>query len=300
MRRSRDEDFEPPAGDFSFFKDMPDDLVVEFIISKDLNILQILNFCMALKTKGDDFCARKGIWDKLFIRRFGSDIFTNMKDKEHMSDPFLRVVTYSIWEKAEKGGYYRQTYFVKKGLDTTITIGTESGFSSTVGHGYFVIFQIVNNDNGAYSHPDLVVRDELMPKIAKHSKIKIPKRVHYPIDKYFFEWKKILSQDEIVRACIYVLLENGWKPVTFNKRPIWTKSCIGCNVTGEKVKYTCAGCQEVNYCGVECASKAWVVHKPICERISRRKARKILHDGHVNGYPLTEKQRRYFGYLSNQ
>lgn len=35
-------------------------------------------------------------------------------------------------------------------------------------------------------------------------------------------------------------------------------------------------------------------------RISQRKARTILHEGVVRGHKLTDKQRRFFGALSNK
>lgn len=35
-------------------------------------------------------------------------------------------------------------------------------------------------------------------------------------------------------------------------------------------------------------------------KVSRRKAREILHHGSVHEHTLTDRQRRFFGYLSNK
>ena len=67
------------------------------------------------------------------------------------------------------------------------------------------------------------------------------------------------------------------------------------------------------YCSTECGKLHWVLqHQILCERrivgskrgkggrpVSREKAREILHHGQVHGKPLTEQQRKYFGYWSN-
>ena len=37
----------------------------------------------------------------------------------------------------------------------------------------------------------------------------------------------------------------------------------------------------------------------MAKKMTRRKARKILHDGTVHGRPLTEKQRGYFGAVAS-
>ena len=37
---------------------------------------------------------------------------------------------------------------------------------------------------------------------------------------------------------------------------------------------------------------------PKKDHVSREKARKILRDGKINGKPLTEKQRKYFGAIA--
>lgn len=90
-------------------------------------------------------------------------------------------------------------------------------------------------------------------------------------------------------------------------------SCAHCS--SSEVFLECGNRCGTAYCNVECAKKHWGIgHKVECatliERRSRRsrsrspvskkKAREILHHGEVHGHPLTDKQRRYFGYLSNK
>lgn len=75
--------------------------------------------------------------------------------------------------------------------------------------------------------------------------------------------------------------------------------CSHCNEA--KATHLCAGCAQVVYCGVECARADWnTQHRLECisHPVSASKARKILRDGHVKGHPLTDKQRRYFGWLA--
>jgi len=96
--------------------------------------------------------------------------------------------------------------------------------------------------------------------------------------------------------------------------------CFECSTkkTPVKAAFVCGQCEEVAYCGEECAEKHWSIgmHHEECipvaavekiqskardrKGLSRTKAREILHHGEVHGHPLTEKQRKYFGYMSNE
>lgn len=62
--------------------------------------------------------------------------------------------------------------------------------------------------------------------------------------------------------------------------------------------YECGGGCGAAYCGDACARSDWP-HDPIGRRLSRAKAREILHHGSVHGHPLTDRQRRYFGWIAS-
>jgi len=81
--------------------------------------------------------------------------------------------------------------------------------------------------------------------------------------------------------------------------------CSVCARTDENMKM-CEVCAEA-YCSVACQKWEWTQHNhaavcmPIAKHdITPQKARKILHEGRVHGRPLTDRQRRYFGWKSNQ
>lgn len=74
--------------------------------------------------------------------------------------------------------------------------------------------------------------------------------------------------------------------------------CAHCNKANATT--TCSLCESDVYCNQKCASAHWIEHVCIDKKVSAKKAREILHHGSVRGHKLTEKQRRFFGYLSNQ
>lgn len=74
------------------------------------------------------------------------------------------------------------------------------------------------------------------------------------------------------------------------------------------MSYACGNhCGKV-YCSQSCATHDWYVGNHALEcvgksannKVSKKKAREILHHGSVHGHPLTEQQRRYFGWLANE
>ena len=83
-------------------------------------------------------------------------------------------------------------------------------------------------------------------------------------------------------------------------------TCSYCK--GVPASYACGNACGTMYCSEECASNDWnlqkhfepCIGKKAASGISKKKAREILHHGSVHGHPLTEKQRRYFGWIANQ
>ncbi len=86
-----------------------------------------------------------------------------------------------------------------------------------------------------------------------------------------------------------------YKHIMFKKpKPASVATCINCSV--EPAKFCEAGAPNLAFCGEKChfahiSSRSGKV-------MSKKKAREILHHGSVHGQPLTDRQRRYFGWLS--
>lgn len=72
--------------------------------------------------------------------------------------------------------------------------------------------------------------------------------------------------------------------------------CANCSADDAPGLATC--CEQVWYCGEECADSDWPKHKCIGKSLSRSKAKKMLHEGKTHGHHLTDKQRRYFGWVA--
>lgn len=86
-------------------------------------------------------------------------------------------------------------------------------------------------------------------------------------------------------------------------------SCARCSAP--RIAFTCGAHCGTQYCSEECGVQDWKQHghEAVCAQligasgkrpVSRKKAREILHHGEVHGHPLTEQQRKFFGYWSNQ
>lgn len=86
------------------------------------------------------------------------------------------------------------------------------------------------------------------------------------------------------------------------------RDCIECKEQTHADPLVCSACTTTAFCGqacfdasghaAECIGRR--VHQRRTSSVSPRKAREILHHGSVHGHPLTDKQRRYFGALSNE
>jgi MYND finger len=88
------------------------------------------------------------------------------------------------------------------------------------------------------------------------------------------------------------------------------RSCLVCG--DEDAAYLCGQCHDESYCGKACQQWDWEdgQHRLQCvearkrgrrhkgKGLSAQKAKEILRDGTVHGQPLTEKQKRYFGWLA--
>lgn len=310
-KRSRDNDDEDNPlkivreHGVSFFHNMSDDVLLEFLLSGNFNMIQIYNLCLALRAdrtnRGGDICERKKVWDRLFKKRFGKDEFDRIVSEEKLTDPFKRVAAYSLWAMPEIQSRFNGIWFQNRKIDDygyVYNSGTEiSIYMEENGN---VEIQGKSTRNRPYW--DEEVLQDVLKEVAQMYGITKDDNDPWITEDFIFIYDGVtiasrIEANRYVRAVIYVFLSKGWAPYRQNGKPVWTKSCISCGT--EKAKYTCAGCLKVEYCGVECAKTHWIKHKPICERMSREKARKILHDGHVKGHPLTDRQRRYFGWLSN-
>jgi len=81
------------------------------------------------------------------------------------------------------------------------------------------------------------------------------------------------------------------------------QECAHCG--DKQVELQCGNKCGTTYCSEECGKEHWnIEHGMHCDlsekRVSREKAREILHRHSVYGHPLTKKQRRYFGFLANE
>jgi MYND finger len=100
-----------------------------------------------------------------------------------------------------------------------------------------------------------------------------------------------------------------------SKKKQMTDLCKSCNL--EKAAFVCGSCKTIRYCGNDCQKWDWIHggHGIDCSRLfaplekrarSRRnhgkltpaKAREILHHGEVRGHKLTDRQRRFFGWVA--
>ena len=85
-----------------------------------------------------------------------------------------------------------------------------------------------------------------------------------------------------------------------------------CQHCGAEAGYHCGQCMHAYYCNKACQEADWhTEHSAVCmpahelrglalgARLTAHKAREILHDKSVHGHPLTEKQRRFFGWVSS-
>lgn len=306
MKRNNDYDnddvlYTTKPGNMSFFKGMPRDLVVEFIINNDLNMLQIVNFCKALQSEFPNICEDERIWDKLFQKRFGRDAFNQVMTTERLANPMYRFAAYtlSVMPEIRQAAGIR---FMNEEKNTQMSVRIEQDGNVDVREA-----PIDANDAGWYwyDHEAELIFGKVADLYGLTKLIDGPWDNHDII--FIYEdssdpdgvgiYTMLLQTDVYARALMYILLSEGWVPHRSRNDPMWVHACIGCK--SEKTRFECAGCLKVEYCGVDCAKQHWEKHKPICERISRRKARQILHDGRIKEHPLTEKQRRYFGYLSN-
>ena len=70
------------------------------------------------------------------------------------------------------------------------------------------------------------------------------------------------------------------------------------------MSFACGNLCGTVYCSEKCAEHDWHfgnhAFECIGKKVSKAKAREILHHGSVHGKPLTEKQRRYFGWIANE
>lgn len=78
-----------------------------------------------------------------------------------------------------------------------------------------------------------------------------------------------------------------------------SENCANCNKN--RAINLCGGCAGIVYCRIECATAHWKKeHRIECRKIgSPSNAEKILRDGHVNGYLLTDVQKHYFKRLAS-
>lgn len=148
------------------------------------------------------------------------------------------------------------------------------------------------------------VKVNLQGKIMKGIKRGISKNVDFAaaIRGRTMQGTHILS-DEIsnvlflaITKCV-VNFPFGWeRNISALPRPIM---CDICNKSD--AKFVCSTCMGAKYCSRKCQTFDWNTksHNELCgKRLSRRKAREILHHKSAHGRPLTDKQRRYFGWIS--
>lgn len=265
----------------ALFDELPDELVVEIIIGKGLNIIQIYNLCQALG-KQRDLCARYEIWDRLFIRRFGSKKLNEIKEWERLNDPLKRVATYTLYSILESARAKRllEPHVIHPRYSILAADAAELRFAHNSLSDIYM-FAAIGDDNvdtyvDAYSIPNNESRydTELVSIYALGICNDI--LIQYdlaPLDILYDEPDAIklsvlamhMKHDVHARAIIYALLSRGWYPVTLlENQPIWTKACVlGCE---NKAIYGCAGCKRVSYCGKECALKHWPEHERHCRK----------------------------------
>ena len=118
------------------------------------------------------------------------------------------------------------------------------------------------------------------------------------------EWAKRYMQREFCPEFWDAIRHSGaWQEArtyALTQQPI----CVSCMMKPAPLECGAPGCggPGASYCGIKCQRTHWLEgkHSLVCGELTKRKAREILHHGTVRGHPLTERQRRFFGWKSSQ
>jgi len=116
------------------------------------------------------------------------------------------------------------------------------------------------------------------------------------------EWAKRYMQREFCHGFWDAIRHSAaWEEA----RVYSVQTCIACMTRPAALECAAPGCggPEASYCSKQCQRTHWVAgqHALVCGSssgggVSRQKAREILHHGSVRGHPLTERQKRFFGW----
>jgi len=238
----------------------------------ELSVQDINRMCSVNKTF-QQLCASGNIWDKIFIRQFGEEVFQQEQQREYLSEnvkaflkvktflkdaavvnnfKLLRLLTFRVFKKGFtlgtdiKGALYDQKWSFKKDVffGTILSIRMNE-------FGYSIVF---TGDREAKRTTNAAVAANLITETEA-------KYICYSLDTYYAS--KIVNIDAInsittnLLQFIYLLLANKYTLDTnIMKENIYVgQECVVC---ADIAEYACSRCESRFFCSDNCAKKDWM------------------------------------------
>jgi hypothetical protein len=315
-------DFNAPGLPKSNFGNIPRDVILYMLKSyTNVTVPDILAYCRSFPNRR--YCV--DVWDRIFDRQFPEErvpFEALFGAGDRTTTPLTRLILYRLWHVA-------QVYQEHNPSELRLELSRLFPMEHLNVHLKFIIKEEVPNEScrveikckAEFTYEDFDpnsdegIRDlnnatallARFPLTSTHEENILMHYLGLYVSVYRVDY--VISEEDFHVYSTAAFLDWLRKLAVAIKPPYMFKTEQEAEYMGKEVCAECKApeatklarcCQQVWYCEQKCADRHWErEHALVCEKeLTAAKAKKMLHDKKAHGHKISDKQRRYFGWVA--